>query len=448
MGKIVQGTNKKDNITVYAKDVKIITGNSRRHLSINNSGNNISGLSGNDTIIIRGGSKNRINGGRGNDVITVTGRIKTGNKVKGGLGNDKIYVKAGSRNTIYGNNGADTIYIKGGSRNTIYGGSGNDTIYIKGGSKNTIYGGSGNDTFVMSQRGSARINDYKTGEDTLTVTGGTVTSTILSGNHNIIFKSGSGTVILKNAAGKTVSLIDSRGSYTVSKTEIKLDINFKGTMDASKFLSTVKTIDGSNAKNVVNIAGNAQDNIIYVGKAGGVYKGGTGNDTLYGGAGNDILYGGANDDKLYGDAGNDTLVSGSGNDYLYGGYGNDKLYVNAGDNHLYGGNEGETAYTATGTSPGDLNDPAIPIGSFTQDSFYFGSESTGTNIIYDFEAGTGITSDRVFLGDGVEVVGIPWSEGSDGFMKLSNGGEVQFKGCAGQTFMVNNEAKTFVIAMG
>lgn len=331
------------------------------------------------------------------------------------------------------------------SGNIIYGGDGADIIYIKGGTKNTILGGSGTDTFVMKQKGSATVKDYTT-KDTLKVTDGMVTSTKLSGNgKDIIFKSGKGTVTLTNAAGKTIRLTDSRGSYTVSKKKIILDLNFKGTMAASKFLSTVKTMDGRNAKNAVKITGNAQDNIIYVGKAGGVYKGGSGNDTLNGGAGNDTLYGGADNDKLYGNEGDDTLVSGSGNDYLYGGAGKDKLYVNAGDNHLYGGNEPETAYTATGINLGDIN---IPIGDMTQDSFYFGSKSTGTNIIYDFKAGTGEMSDLVFLKGGVTLIGEPWSEGSDGFIKLSNGGKVQFKGCAGQTFMVNNEAKMFGVRAG
>ena len=297
----------------------------------------------------------------------------------------------------------------------------------------------------MSHKSSATVKDYTT-KDTLKVTDGMVTSTKLGGKgKDIIFKSGKGTVILTNAAGKTVRLTDTQGSYTVSKKKIILDKDFKGTMAASKFLSTVKTIDGRNAKKAVRITGNAQDNIIYVGKAGGVYKGGSGNDTLNGGAGNDTLYGGADNDKLYANEGDDTLVSGSGNDYLYGGAGKDKLYVNAGDNHLYGGNEPETAYTATGINLGDIN---ISIGDMTQDSFYFGSKSTGTNIIYDFKAGTGEMSDLVFLTGGVTLIGEPWSEGSDGFMLLSTNGKVQFKGCAGQTFLVNNEAKTFVNAMG
>ena len=412
------------------------------------SGNTVYGGTGKDTIFIQGGSKNNKIYGNA-DIDTIYIKSGTSNRIYGYSGNDRIYIR-GNTNKVFGGNGHDKVYINAGSKNTINGGNGADTIYIQGGSKNTVYGAKGEDTFVINLKSkkkfSATIKDYKTGKDTLKVTSGTVTAIKLGGKgKDIIFKCGKGTVTLEKALGETISLADARGSYTVSKTEIKLGKDFKGTMDASKFLSTVTTLDGRDAKIAVSITGNAKDNIIYASKAGGVYKGFGGNDTLYGGAGNDKLYGAADDDKLYGDAGNDTLYGGAGDDYLYGGAGNDKLYAGAGNNHLYGGSKGETVGVGIGNNFGNLN---IPIGDMTQDSFYFGSESTGTNIIYDFKAGTGEMSDLVFLEDGVEIVGSPWSEGSDGFMLLSNNGKVQFKGCAGQTFMVNNETKMFAVGAG
>ena len=416
------------------------------------SGNTVYGGTGKDTIFIQGGSKNnKIYGNGGIDTIY----IKNGknNKIYGDAGNDRIYIK-GNRNKIFGGNANDKVYINAGSKNTINGGKGADTIYISGGSKNTVYGSKGKDTFVVNlkskQKFSATIKDYKTGEDTLKVAHGTLTSMKPGGKgKDIIFNCGKGTVTLAKALGKTVSLTDARGSYTASKTEIKLGKDFKGTMDAAKFLSTVTTLDGRDARQAVSITGNANDNIIYAGKAGGVYKGYGGKDTLHGGAGKDTLYGGADDDKLYGDAGNDTLYGGAGDDYLYGGSGEDKLYAGAGNNHLYGGNEGETVGVGTGNNFGDIN---IPIGDMTQDSFYFGSESTGTNIIYDFKAGTGEMSDLVFLKDGVEIFGSLCNDGSDGLMRLCKDetvlGTVLFKGCANQTVMVNNEAKTFANSVG
>ena len=85
---------------------------------------------------------------------------------------------------------------------------------------------------------------------------------------NIVFTLGNGKITLAKAKGKTIRLKDRRGSYTLSKTKIKLGKDFKGTMDAAKFLPTITKIDGRNAKNKVNITGNAKSNTIYAGKAG------------------------------------------------------------------------------------------------------------------------------------------------------------------------------------
>ena len=160
---------------------------------------------------------------------------------------------------------------------TIKGGKGNDTIYA-GAGKDTLYGNDGKDTFVYATgSGKDVIKDYTEAQDTLKISGGTISRTELSGK-DVVFTVGKGTVTLANASGKAISLKDSRGSYTVSKTGIKLGNDFSGTMDAAKYLASVKTIDGRNAAKAVTVFGNAKDNIIYVGKSGGTYRGGTGSD--------------------------------------------------------------------------------------------------------------------------------------------------------------------------
>ena len=130
------------------------------------------------------------------------------------------------------------------------------------------------------KKASATIKDYTAGQDTLKFSSGNVTSTKLSGKNNVIFKAGKASATLTGAAKKTISLKDKRGSYMVSNAKIKLGKDFKGTMDATKYLSTVKTIDGRNAAKTVNITGNKQNNSIYAGKAGGTLNGGAGNDTI------------------------------------------------------------------------------------------------------------------------------------------------------------------------
>ena len=84
--------------------------------------------------------------------------------------------------------------------------------------------GSGKDTFVYADGGgNDTVTDYAAGDDTLYVSGGSISKTVLVNSNDVKFTIGSGTVTLSGAAGSVVSLKDSRGSYTVSKTKITLN---------------------------------------------------------------------------------------------------------------------------------------------------------------------------------------------------------------------------------
>ena len=222
-----------------------------------------------------------------------------------------IAVKGNKKNnTIYGGSGANTIYGYGGN-DTLSGGAGNDTLY-GGAATDKLTGGAGNDTFVYANGdGKDTITDYTAGQDTLQISGGSIGKTALANsNKDLVFTVGSGTVTLTGAAAKAISLKDSRGSYTASNTAITLGSDFTGTMDATKYLSTVKDIDGSAAAKAANITGNGQANVIKAGKGGGTINGGAGNDTLYGGAGNDtfVFTNGDGTDTVISSGGTDTLV--------------------------------------------------------------------------------------------------------------------------------------------
>ena len=226
-----------------------------------------------------------------------------------------IKIKGNAKNnTIYGGVGANTIYGYGGN-DTLNGGAGNDTLY-GGVGTDKLTGGTGRDTFVYANGdGKDTITDYTAGQDTLQISSGSIGKTALANsNKDLVFTVGSGTVTLTGAAAKAISLKDSRGSYTASNTAITLGSDFTGTMDAAKYLASVKNIDGSAATKAVNITGNAQANVIKAGKTGGTYKGEAGNDTMYGGGGNDTLNGGAGNDTLYGGVGTDKLTGGTGRD--------------------------------------------------------------------------------------------------------------------------------------
>ncbi len=265
---IVKGTAKVDKFTLNTSNVIVVTGKNSSTTKLSNKGKNrIYGAAGKDTFNIKGGKHNYIYGDKGNDTITVTSKIGFGNKI---YGDD-------ARNKVSGN---DTFNINGGKKNYFYGGKGTDTFNINGGTSNYLYGGAGKDIYIFGKKkATAIIKDYAAGQDTLKVNSGTITSTTLKGK-DVTFKAGKASVTLTGAATKTISLKDSRGSYTASKTQIKLGTNFTGTMDATKYLSTVKTVDGRSAAKTVNITGNKQNNTIYAGKAGGTLNGGAGNDTI------------------------------------------------------------------------------------------------------------------------------------------------------------------------
>ena len=285
----VKGTKKADIITVNTVNVIVVTGKNGSTEKISKKGKNrIFGAAAKDTFTVKGGKHNYIYGDKGNDIITVTGKIGSGNKIYGDDAKGKV-------------TGNDTFNINAGKKNYFYGGKGTDTFNINGGTTNYLYGGAGKDTYIFGKKkATATIKDYAAGQDTLKVNSGVITSTTVK-DKDVTFKAGNASITVAGAAKKTISLKDSRGSYTVSNTAIKLGKDFKGTMGASKYLSTVTEIDGRNAAKQVNITGNAKDNIIYAGKAGGTIKGGSGNDTLYGGAGKDIF--------MYGDGdGNDTIT--------------------------------------------------------------------------------------------------------------------------------------------
>ena len=178
----------------------------------------------------------------------------------------------------------------------------------------TLTGGAGKDTFVYANGGGSDIvTDYAAGYDTLQISSGSISKTALANSSkDMVITVGTGKVTLKNAAGKTISMKDTRGSYTMSKSAITLGSNFAGTMDSAKYLSTVTTVNGKSSTKTVTIKGNAKANTIYGGSGANTLYGYAGNDKLYGYAGNDTLNGGDGDDTLYGGAGTDTLTGGAG----------------------------------------------------------------------------------------------------------------------------------------
>ncbi|MGM0742748.1 MAG: calcium-binding protein, partial [Pseudomonadota bacterium] len=130
--------------------------------------------------------------------------------------------------------------------------------------------------------------------------------------------------------------------------------------------------------------------------------GGLGDDTVKGGWGDDIVHGGAGDDKVTGDWGNDQLFGGDGNDRLFGGDGDNVLFGGAGNDRL----------VATGRL--DILD-----GGAGNDTLHAGAETTILRFTVDQTVETpkevDIVHDFVLGQDVIEIDGLDFSEGGDGF---------------------------------
>lgn len=281
------------------------------------------------TTIVAGTGANTIIGGVAADSIV------------GGEGSDSIAAGAGN-DIVDGGEGAD-ILDGGQGNDSLNGGAGNDTIYA-GLGNDTLTGGDGNDIFVYSG-GVDTITDYVVGNDTISISGGSVTASTIKNNKDVVLTVGSkGTITVTDGKNKQLTVASNSGTVTgifgyysgVGTASIKLNADFTGTLyaeasdDNAYYESNVATIDGSQVKNSITINGNSNANRITADKRNTTIDGGAGNDTLIGGAGADSLFGGEGADILTGGAGNDTLWGGAGNDTLTGGAGRDVFMYSGG----------------------------------------------------------------------------------------------------------------------
>lgn len=199
------GSKFSDYISNYGDNVKI-TGGAGRDLIASFKGNNvtISGGEGDEQIQIRGGDNLKISGDAGTDRIYVDDYVHY-STIDGGNGDDYIYLDMTYDSIIKGDNGDDYIgVIDFSGRNTIDGGKGNDRINLDPMSSQNVIkyaSGDGNDTVFGFFA-----------DDTLHITKGSY-SAKASGN-DVIVTVGKGKITLNNAAGKSISIKDSKGKVT------------------------------------------------------------------------------------------------------------------------------------------------------------------------------------------------------------------------------------------
>ena len=211
---------------------------------------------------------------------------------------------------IMGNSLANSI-VGGSGNDSLNGGSGADTL--NGGKGNdTLTGGAGNDVFIyQSSQGNDVITDYSTG-DKIKISGAKISKTSVSGS-DVILSVGSSSIKVKNGKGKSLSLYNNSNSaittviggsssstssggsstlqsgltYTSNKKTLTVKSPFSGTLDLSKYASTVTTVDVSTNTKYVSIKGTSRNETFKASKSGSSLMGGKGNDTLYGNTGAD-----------------------------------------------------------------------------------------------------------------------------------------------------------------
>ncbi len=213
----------------------------------------------------------------------------TATKVNAAALTEGISILGGSENnSIKGSKGADTIS----------GGNGNDTVSL----------GSGKDVYIY-EGGNDLIQDYKTGEDKIKLSNGSITSASVSSSNVILNVSNGGKISLKGGKDKAITVINEDGKeitqvYPVNDNpepiKIPVGISVKSSVltASSKFTGNkidlayhtgVKKINASAVTQDLNIVADASANSIKGGKGADTINGGASNDTLTGGAGNDLF---------------------------------------------------------------------------------------------------------------------------------------------------------------
>ena len=285
------------------------------------------------------------------------------------------------------------ITITGNKQNNIIIGSkGNDSLFGVTGN-DTFTGGAGKDT-IVHENGNDVVTDYKAGEDVIKLRNRNLVDASISASAAtdvVLTFDNKSTLTIKNAikiskGKKTPQKItiadrnDKISHITYGRESISLNDTSEASFNAaSKYNTTIVTVNASSRKKGVKITGNGNGNIlkggsgndtIIAGAAASTLIGGSGNDLLNGSIESDSITGGKGHDEVYAFDGNDTVVAGEGDDTIYGGIGadilnggkgNDVIYGDEGNDTLTGGAGSDTLYGGEGKdffvyTAGDGND--------------------------------------------------------------------------------------------
>ena len=393
--------------------------------------------------------------------------------INGGSGDDSIYNSTSSEysvNNSYGyvtidaGAGNDTVYSND-PYTSINGGAGNDSIRTGNWLHVTVRGGAGNDTISGSSKGTWYqyangdgndiITNYNS-NDTVQITSGTVTGTVLSGS-DLLIAVGSGTITLKDAGNKSLNLVNaSKGKITLDNDpdspKVISNTNKNSLVSGSSKADTIKNSAGG-----VTIRGGAGNDSIRNSTSSSytinnsygyvTIDAGNGNDTVYnndpyvsinGGAGNDSVYTGSYSDyvTVRGGTGNDTLsgngsmrliqyASGDGNDLIVG-YGNTDII------QILGGNVDSTQLSGTNVIVNvgagkitlqNASDKNLNLVDAYNNKITIGGSTTTVSTIYNTTRNTIVsgTSDKDTISNSAGGVTIRGGAGNDSIYNSTSG---------------------------
>ncbi len=292
----------------------------------------LSGGDGDDTI--RGGAGNdTIDGDAGEDVLFGG----TGNDtLRGGADDDVLQGEAGF-NTLRGEGGDDRLFGTDNADPELDGGDGDDVIYGYGGDDSVLRGGNGDDYI-----------DGGDGDDI--IEGGLDSDTIYGGSgDDRVFGNESGFFVLPFDAGDQIygesgnDTIDGQeGADTIDGGDGDDTITGGDGADVIRGESGNDTIDGNRGTDTLD--GGSGNDVITGGEDADQILGGPGSDRLIGNSGSDDIRGGPGEDRIEGRRGDDTIDGGIDNDTIRGNDGNDTIHGRAGNDLIVGGRGADTIY--------------------------------------------------------------------------------------------------------
>ena len=341
--------------------------------------------------------------------------------ITGGSGNDTLIGRSGD-DTLRGGGGDDTLTGFGGN-DWIDGGSGNDTAQFSGASTDyAISFSAGSSSYSISDlRGGAPDgNDTVSGVENFHFSDGTFTAATLGTTSQSVGNGdGTTTMTLTDTANfrlwtTQATLFDTQGSIasqTITNDNGSHEVNSYDTAGAASWAWTTDYYDGLGRQTVQIVTNDNGTHFLTLFDAASQYGwanatlgfDATWNQTSLTGTNDDgshtitmgniaaafdtalwfvtpydanfngtavdtTLSGGSGIDMLYGHAGNDALSAGGGNDYLNGGTGNDTLTGGAGDDRFVF-RTGDGFDTITDFSPGSGSGDTIELHGYDVTSF-------------------------------------------------------------------------------